>query len=48
MFESSNSPHPSSEGSQELPPEVPQFPFGPLEAQGVELEIVISVQHISS
>ena len=48
MAESLNSTCPSSEKSQEPPPEVPRFPFGRIEGQGVELEIVISVQPISS
>ena len=48
MVESSDSTHPYSQVSQEPPPEVPQFPIGPLEAQGAKLGIVISVQPISS
>ena len=46
MAKSLNSPIPSSEGSQGPPLEVPQFLVGPLEAQGEELGIVISVKPI--
>lgn len=48
MVESLNFPSPSSDGSQEPPPEVPRFPVEPLEARGEELGIVISVKPISA